>query len=138
MRETVAPLASLTPAAAAPEPQKATPVRHGVLLGRSDTLGRSGLAPVLLHSSFSRGDEPSGANAVRTSSAAARAVLRARELTRAHSPWPQETLLPAELQIRQMLHELPPHERHALQSMPPHVQVRTAQLPAHLRRLRPC
>jgi hypothetical protein len=27
-----------------------------------------------------------------------------------------------ELQLRQMLHELPPHERHALQPLRPHVQ----------------
>lgn len=37
-----------------------------------------------------------------------------------------------ELQLRQMLHELPPHERHTLQPLPPHVQVRACskQLPA--------
>ena len=108
MRETVAPLASLTPAAAAEPPSAGdtcgpTPGRQGVLLGRSDTLGRGGLAPALIRSSLSRGEEPRGANQVP----------------------PRPETLPAELQVRQMLHELPPNERHLLQAMPPHVQVRS-------------
>jgi hypothetical protein len=63
LRETVAPVASLTPAterADAPRPAPSRPVN----LGRSDTLSRDGAVPVLLRS-FSRSSEPPAAGQVR-------------------------------------------------------------------------